>query len=80
MTPARKEPDASTYAGRFAIRLKLLREKAKLTHKEIAEKIGVTVTTYYRWESSENFPKADQFPLLADALGLKTVRVLFPEK
>ena len=78
MSPARKEPDTSTYPGRFAVRLRALREKAGLTHEQVAEAVGVTVTTYYRWESGENFPKPELFPALAFALGLKTIRNLFP--
>ena len=79
MSPARKEPDKTTYSGRFAIRLRRLREDAGLTHEQIANSLGVTVTTYYRWESGENFPKPDLLPIISKALGLKKTRTLMPE-
>jgi len=80
MTPARKEPDASTYAGRFAIRLKQLREKTKMTPQELAEKLGVTATTIYSWESTHRSPHITDFQRLAEALNLKKVKDLFPNE
>ncbi len=79
MVPARKEPDKTTYSGRFAIRLRALREKAGLTPEQVAEAVGVTKDTIYNWEASHTFPKPDQLPNMAATLGLKNVRTLFPE-
>ena len=80
MTPARKEPDGSTYSGRFAIRLKQLREKAKLTAPEFAEKVGVkSVQTIYDWESTKSQPKISQLPILAEVLGIN-IRTILPDK
>jgi Predicted transcriptional regulators len=79
MSPARKEPDASTYAGRFAIRLRTLREKAGLTPEEVAEQLGVSLKTVYNWESGYTFPKPDQLPTIAQTIGVKTVKTLFPD-
>jgi transcriptional regulator with XRE-family HTH domain len=79
MSRPRKDPDKTTYSGRFAIRLRRLREDAGLTQEQIATSLGVTVTTYYRWESGENFPKADLLPIISKALGLKKTRTLMPE-
>ena len=76
----RKEIDLSTYEGRFAARLKELREKRKLSADELAEMLGVTINTVYHWEKAHSFPKCEQLPLLAEALKLKGVRLLFPEK
>ena len=76
---ARKEPDITTYSGRFAIRLRRLRETAGLTHEQIAKLVGVTITTCYRWESGENAPKPDLIPSISQALGLQTAQILFPE-
>jgi transcriptional regulator with XRE-family HTH domain len=80
MSPARKEPDTSTYPGRFAVRLRSLREKAGLTHAEVADKMGVTSTTIYNCESGYTFPQAEQLLLLSNVLGLKTVGALFPRQ
>ena len=79
MTPARKEPDANTYAGRFAIRLKNLREKAGLTVPDVAEKVGVTPTTIYDWESTKTQPKISVLPKLAEALGVTIRTLMAPE-
>jgi Predicted transcriptional regulators len=80
MSPARKEPDASTYAGRFAIRLRTLREKAGLTPEEAAEKIGVSAKSIYNWESGIREMSQNYYPVAAEALGLKSIRALIPEK
>ena len=76
--PARKEPDTRFYAGRLAVRLRSLREKTGLAPEEIAEKMGVSLATVYNWESGYSFPKTEQLLLLANVLGLKSVRMLFP--
>ena len=76
----RKTIDTSTYEGRFAVRLKELRLKAKLSVEELARQMSVTDQTIYHWEQAHSFPKPGQLLLLAEALKLKTVRLLFPEK
>ena len=80
MNPARKEPDVSTYSGRFAVRLRALREKVGKTVPEVADVMEVTIGTVYHWETGHTFPKPDQLPVLAKMLELKSVRTLFPEK
>jgi transcriptional regulator with XRE-family HTH domain len=80
MSPARKEPDTSTYSGRFAVRLRSLREKAGLTHEEVATAMSVTLNTIYHWEQGKHFPKPDQLPQLMEILKLKTVWALFPKR
>jgi len=77
--PARKEPDKTTYSGRFAIRLRRLRDSAGLTCDQIANTLGINLATYYRWESGENAPKPDMLPLISQALGLQMTREIFPE-
>ena len=79
MSPARKEPDTNRYAGRFAVRLRTLREKAGLTPEEVGEKLGITINTVYHWERAHSFPKPDQLPQLVEVLGLKTIWGLFPK-
>ncbi len=76
----RKEIDTTTYEGRFGVRLRTLREKAGLSVEELAESVGVIDNTIYHWEKAHSFPKCGQLPLIAEALKLKGVRMLFPEK
>ena len=80
MTPARKEPDLKTYAGRFAARLRDLRINAKLTPEQVAEACGVKLTGYYYWEAGKRTPPLEVFPVLAKTLKLKTVKDLLPEE
>ncbi len=80
MTPARKAPDASTYSGRFAIRLRELREKAGLTVQEVAVRLETTFVTVHNWESGKPTVRLDVLPQLAEMYGLKEVRNLFPKK
>lgn len=77
-----KHIDTSTYSGRFAERLRTLREKAKLTTDQTAEaisKAGFTVATrtYYGWEGGTRQPPLDAFPAIANALG-QSIRTLLP--
>ena len=84
MTPKRKEPDLSTYAGRVAARLRQLREKAGLSVKETVEKINmagyaITEMAYYSWENGNRQINLNAIPALAKTLGLKTCQGLFPK-
>ena len=79
MSPARKEPDTSTYSGRFAVRLRALREKAGLTVEDLVEKTGITKSTLYYWESGVFTPTVEQIEILANALQIKP-RLILPEK
>lgn len=75
----RKEIDTSTYTGRFAERLRTLREKKGLSIKELADKTGISDRTLYSWESAEFSPSIEQLPLIAESLGVKISKLL-PEK
>ena len=80
MSPrARKEVDTSTYGGRFAVRLRALREKAGLSVEELAEASGIPKNTLFNWEGVKRSPSIEQFPQLADSLGV-TIRTLMPQK
>lgn len=79
MTPARKQPDKDTYSGRFAIRLRELREKAGLTVEEVVEQMEIPRRTYYNWESSISVPPLEVFPELAAVLGTEP-RSLLPKQ
>ena len=79
MARPRKAVDTSTYTGRFAERLKMLREKTGMSVDELAEKSGIPTRTLWNWESDTKIPGIDRLPELADALGV-TVRTLMPQK
>lgn len=81
MAPApKKTVDDSTYLGRFAVRLRMLREKAGKTVEQLAEEVGVPVRTYYNWEQGNAVPHLRLFPELAKAYGLKTSRAILPDE
>ncbi len=75
----RKEIDTTTYEGRFAARLKMLREKKKMTVEELAEKTGIPRSTLFAWESMGRSPINEDLAKLAEGLGT-SVRNLMPEK
>ena len=79
MARPRKEIDTSTYTGRFAARLKMLRERAGMSVEELAEQSGIHVQNLYRWEQGKSAPAIERFPELAESLGI-TVRTLMPAK
>ena len=76
--PARKEPDTRIYSGRFAARLRMLREKAGLTIEDMIAQTGFPMRTLYNWEAGLRMPPVDAYPILAAALGVK-VRTLLPD-
>jgi len=74
-----------SYSGRFAKRLRKLREDAGLTVAEVVERMskqGVEISdkTYYHWEGSRSDPKLDFFPVIAKALKVKNTQDLFPKR
>jgi len=80
MTPRNRKPvDTDTYEGRFAVRLRSLREKAGLTVEELAEQSGIPTRTLWNWESNTKIPGIDRLPKLAESLGI-SVRTLMPPK
>ena len=80
MSRPRKPIDTSTYSGRFAERLRALRDKTGMSADAFAEKHGFARTTFYNWESGTYKMTVDgNLVVLSDALGIK-LRTLFPEK
>ena len=77
--PARKEPSTETYSGKFAVRLRTLRERAGLTIEDLVVATGIPERTLYRWEAGIRQPPVDTYPILAQALGVKT-RTLLPDE
>ena len=79
MSPAPIKPDETTYAGRFAARLRMLREKAGYTVEELTEETGIPPGTLYSWEAGHRRPPYETLPTLAGAFGVK-VRTLLPDE
>jgi len=80
MARPRKQLDLDTYEGRFAWRLKALRERAGLTVEEAAENIGVVADTLYSWERGRTQPKISDFPTIAKVLGVKKILDILPRE
>jgi len=72
----RKEVDTSTYSGRFAVRLRALRDKTGMSADEFAVTNGFARTTWYNWESGIKSPPIDKFPDIAQAFGLSIAKLL----
>jgi transcriptional regulator with XRE-family HTH domain len=51
-------------------------EKRDITQADIAREIGVSTSTYNRWELGDNLPKPEQYPLLMHYYGRPILRVL----
>ena len=79
MARPRKAVDTSTYTGRFAERLKMLREKTGMSVDELAEASGVSRTTLFCWESADRTPVNDDLLKVAKALGVN-VRTILPKE
>jgi len=81
MTPRERKPlDLETYEGRFAQRLKALREKAKLSVEELATILGVSPHAVYYWESGRRQPKISDLPKIAEVLSMKKAKDLLPNE
>lgn len=52
------------------ITMKAARVNAKLTQKEVAEKLGVSRLTIIHWEKGATFPKSNQKKLLSKLYNL----------
>jgi transcriptional regulator with XRE-family HTH domain len=78
MARPRKEVDTSTYAGRFAVQIKAIREKRKLSIKDVSEQSGIPVTTIYEWEQGSASPTLERLPVIAQVFGM-TVNKIMPQ-
>lgn len=88
MSPAAKQPDETTYGGRFAARLRILREKSGLSVDEVIERMKKFnsgskkvpgIQAYYGWEQGSASPHLELLPAIAKAFKVK-IRELLPEK
>ena len=68
----------SEYAGNAVIGKKIqkYREETGMTKQELAEAMGVTVQTVYRWENGEREPDIATFMKLMKTLGISFDKVL----
>ena len=76
----RKEIDLSSYEGRFAARLKSLREKAKMTVEEAAERMSIAPTTIYGWETGYRQPRVAEFPKISEIYKVKKAKDILPNE
>lgn len=53
----------------FAERIKRQRKKMGLNQEELAERLGVSITTIRRWEWGARMPNTEILPKLAEILG-----------
>ncbi|MDR0327587.1 MAG: helix-turn-helix domain-containing protein [Planctomycetaceae bacterium] len=79
MGRSRHEVSTSTYSGRFAVRLRMLREKTGMTVEEMSEKTGVSIATLYSWENASRSPVNDDLLHVAQVLNVN-VRTLLPKE
>lgn len=52
----------------FGNRIRTLRKEKKMSQERLAEKIGVSTNTVYRWEHAEDAPEFDRLAMIAQAL------------
>lgn len=65
----------------FAVRLKKLREAAKLSQKELAERAGVSVSIVFQSEQGQRIdPKMSTLVKLARALGVGVEQLIASEE
>ena len=88
VSPARTEPDETTYTGRFGVRLRELRIAAGMSVEELVIAIekhndsrhkSPNARAIYQWEQGTQAPRFDLLPAIAKAVKLKTARNLIPK-
>ncbi len=78
-----KPVDTTDFAGRFAARLRMLREDTGMSGTQMAEAVtalgfNCAERTYYSWERGRGFPPPNALPVIANILGV-TIRTVFPQ-
>ena len=61
-------------------RIKACRKAAKMTQKELANKVGCAEITIRQYEGGKNIPKADTRIALANALGVSYADLFVPDQ
>ena len=57
--------------------LKAIREKAGLSQKKLAEKLGVDENSVWRWEAGRAYPSVDLGKQIAELLGVSVDELLY---
>lgn len=57
--------------------LKALRANANLTQQETAKKVGVSTTTWSRWENGERYPNVKQLVKIEKLFGVSYNDIIF---
>lgn len=57
--------------------LKALRANANLTQHETAKKIGVSTTTWSKWENGERYPNVKQVEKIEELFGVSYNDIIF---
>lgn len=64
----------------FTVTLEAARVNAKLTQKELAEKVGVGVTTIVNWEQGNTEPTMSQLAAISDISGIPMDYIFVPKR
>lgn len=59
------------------ITLKAARVTRGLSQKEAAEKLGISESTLYKWESGKNKPNAKYLPKIEKVFGIQISNIIF---
>lgn len=83
MSPARAEPDSSTYTGRLGHKIREQRESRGLSMREVVEKMEtngfrITIATLAHWEVGRRGIDVNALPAIAGSLGT-TIHQLLPK-
>lgn len=62
----------------MAISLKAARVNTGLTQTEMAEKLGVSRITYWKWETGKSEPKYTQFMKICEVCGVRKEDIFLP--
>ena len=60
--------------------LKMLRAKLELTQKEVAIQIGVSESTWNKWENQKSFPNVPQIKKIEGLFGVNYNEIIFFDK
>lgn len=57
--------------------LKALRANADMKQAEVAEKLGISTTTWSKWENKKRFPTVDQAEKISELFGVSYDDIIF---
>lgn len=61
------------------VSMEAARVNAKLTQKQLGQKIGVSSFTIRRWETGKGSPRVDQFHAFCQAVGMGVDNIILPK-